>query len=132
MILNWCTPERVAEARDAIRVAAGEAGRDPDAVTIAVYVRASFSGRADEALLGAASEYGSYPAYARQFEAMGVEPSAGGGRGGRVPARRPRTERGSAWRPTGKRAPTCPSSTRSWLRARVREAALAVLRTFSS
>ena len=31
VILNWCTPERVAEARDAIRAAAGEAGRDPDA-----------------------------------------------------------------------------------------------------
>jgi alkanesulfonate monooxygenase SsuD/methylene tetrahydromethanopterin reductase-like flavin-dependent oxidoreductase (luciferase family) len=40
-----------------------------------VYVRASFSGRADEALLAAASEYGSYPSYARQFEAMGVESS---------------------------------------------------------
>ena len=75
VILNWCTPERVAEARDAIRVAAGEAGRDPDAVTIAVYVRASFSGRAGEALVAAAAEYASYPAYARQFEAMGVEPS---------------------------------------------------------
>jgi 5,10-methylenetetrahydromethanopterin reductase len=75
VILNWCTPDRVAEARDAIRTAAGEAGRDPDAVTVAVYVRASFSGRADEALLAAASEYGSYPAYARQFEAMGVESS---------------------------------------------------------
>jgi alkanesulfonate monooxygenase SsuD/methylene tetrahydromethanopterin reductase-like flavin-dependent oxidoreductase (luciferase family) len=75
VILNWCTPERVAEARDAIRAAAGDAGRDPDSVTIAVYVRASFSERADEALLKAASEYGSYPAYARQFQAMGVEPS---------------------------------------------------------
>ena len=30
VILNWCPPERVAEARDAIRGAAGEAGRDPD------------------------------------------------------------------------------------------------------
>ena len=75
VILNWCTPDRVAEARDAIRAAAGEAGRAPDAVTIAVYVRASFSGRGDEALLGAAAEYTSYPAYARQFEAMGVHPS---------------------------------------------------------
>ena len=75
VILNWCTPDRVAEARHAIRAAAGEAGRAPDAVTIAVYVRASFSGRADEALLGAAAEYTSYPAYARQFEAMGVAPS---------------------------------------------------------
>ena len=75
VILNWCTPKRVAEARDAIRATAGEAGRDPGAVTIAVYVRASFSGRADEALLAAAAEYASYPAYARQFEAMGVDPS---------------------------------------------------------
>jgi alkanesulfonate monooxygenase SsuD/methylene tetrahydromethanopterin reductase-like flavin-dependent oxidoreductase (luciferase family) len=76
VILNWCTPERVSEARDAIRAAAGEAGRDPDAVTISVYVRAAFSDQADEALLAAAAEYTSYPAYARQFEAMGVEPSA--------------------------------------------------------
>jgi alkanesulfonate monooxygenase SsuD/methylene tetrahydromethanopterin reductase-like flavin-dependent oxidoreductase (luciferase family) len=76
VILNWCTPERVSEAREAIRAAAAEAGRDPDAVTISVYVRAAFSDRADEALRAAAAEYASYPAYARQFEAMGVEPSA--------------------------------------------------------
>jgi alkanesulfonate monooxygenase SsuD/methylene tetrahydromethanopterin reductase-like flavin-dependent oxidoreductase (luciferase family) len=75
VILNWCTPERVAEARDAIRAAAVGADRDPDSVRIAVYVRASFSERADGALLKAAAEYGSYPAYARQFEAMGVERS---------------------------------------------------------
>jgi alkanesulfonate monooxygenase SsuD/methylene tetrahydromethanopterin reductase-like flavin-dependent oxidoreductase (luciferase family) len=77
VILNWCTPDRVAEARHAIRAAAGEAGRRPDSVTIAVYVRAAFSHRADEALLAAAAEYSSSPAYARQFEAMGVEPSPG-------------------------------------------------------
>jgi len=76
VILNWCTPERVGEAREAIRAAAGETGRDPDAVTISVYVRAAFSERADEALLAAAAEYSSYPSYARQFEAMGVAPSA--------------------------------------------------------
>jgi 5,10-methylenetetrahydromethanopterin reductase len=78
VILNWCTPDRVAKARDAIRSAAGEAGRDPDAVTISVYVRGAFSDRADEALLGAAAEYASYPAYARQFESMSVEPTAEG------------------------------------------------------
>jgi 5,10-methylenetetrahydromethanopterin reductase len=76
VILNWCTPERVAEARGVIRAAAVEADRDPDAVTIGVYVRAAFSERADEALLAAAGEYASYPSYARQFEAMGVEPTA--------------------------------------------------------
>lgn len=78
VILNWCTPERVAEARDAIRASAVEAGRDPDACTISVYVRASFTDRADEALLAAAGEYTSYPSYSRQFEAMGVEPTAEG------------------------------------------------------
>jgi alkanesulfonate monooxygenase SsuD/methylene tetrahydromethanopterin reductase-like flavin-dependent oxidoreductase (luciferase family) len=77
VILNWCTPERVRQARDAIRASAAEAGRDPDACTISVYVRASFTDRADEALLAAAAEYTSYPSYARQFEAMGVEPTAG-------------------------------------------------------
>jgi alkanesulfonate monooxygenase SsuD/methylene tetrahydromethanopterin reductase-like flavin-dependent oxidoreductase (luciferase family) len=78
VILNWCTPDRVAGARDAIRAALGEAGRDPDAFTISVYVRAAFTDRADEALLVAAGEYASYPAYARQFEAMGVEPTPEG------------------------------------------------------
>ncbi|HEX5938485.1 MAG TPA: LLM class flavin-dependent oxidoreductase [Actinomycetota bacterium] len=76
VILNWCTPDRVAEARDAIRASAEAAGRDPDAVTISVYVRAAFQARADEALLAAAAEYASYPAYARQFEKMGVDPTA--------------------------------------------------------
>jgi len=76
VILNWCTPDRVADARDAIGASAEGAGRDPNDVTIAVYVRAAFSDRADEALLAAAGEYASYPSYARQFEAMGVAPTA--------------------------------------------------------
>jgi alkanesulfonate monooxygenase SsuD/methylene tetrahydromethanopterin reductase-like flavin-dependent oxidoreductase (luciferase family) len=76
VILNWCTPDRVGEARDAIRASAEAAGRDPAAVTIAVYVRAAFSDRADEALLAAAGEYASYPSYARQFRVMGIEPTA--------------------------------------------------------
>jgi 5,10-methylenetetrahydromethanopterin reductase len=75
VLLNWCTPERVAEARGSVRAAAEAAGRDPDAITIAVYVRGSLgddpeAGRA--ALLEAAGEYASYPAYARQFSAMGL------------------------------------------------------------
>jgi 2-methylisocitrate lyase-like PEP mutase family enzyme len=40
-----------------------------------VYVRGAFSERADEALLAAASEYTSYPSYARQFRQMGIEPT---------------------------------------------------------
>ena len=76
VLLNWCTPERVAQAREGVRVAAGGAGRDPDAVTVAVYVRAAFTGRAEEAMKRAAAEYASNPAYARQFRAMGVEVAA--------------------------------------------------------
>ncbi len=75
VLLNWCTPERVAEARDRVHAAASAAGRAPDAVTVAVYVRGSFGAEpaAARAALGAAAgEYASYPAYARQFAAMGL------------------------------------------------------------
>ena len=75
VLLNWCTPERVAGAKSAVRDAARSAGRDPDAVTVAVYVRASVGGdpeAAVAALSRAAAEYASYPAYARQFAAMGL------------------------------------------------------------
>jgi alkanesulfonate monooxygenase SsuD/methylene tetrahydromethanopterin reductase-like flavin-dependent oxidoreductase (luciferase family) len=75
VVLNWCTPERVADARRDIREAATAARRDPGDVTISVYVRAAFTDRADEALLAAASKYVSYPAYARQFRRMGVDPT---------------------------------------------------------
>jgi alkanesulfonate monooxygenase SsuD/methylene tetrahydromethanopterin reductase-like flavin-dependent oxidoreductase (luciferase family) len=76
VLLNWCTPERVAEARAAVRAAAAAAGRDPGAVTIAVYVRAAIEDPQGERLaLEASAEYASYPAYRRQFEAMGIDPS---------------------------------------------------------
>ncbi len=75
VLLNWCTPERVAFAREAIREGAEAAGRDPASVTIAVYVRACI-GQEDAASLPAlreaAGQYASYPAYRRQFEAMGL------------------------------------------------------------
>ncbi len=70
VILNWCTPERVAEARAAIG--------PRDDFTIAVYVRACLSHvdeQAGEALRIAASRYATMPPYARQFEAMGVAPA---------------------------------------------------------
>jgi alkanesulfonate monooxygenase SsuD/methylene tetrahydromethanopterin reductase-like flavin-dependent oxidoreductase (luciferase family) len=75
VLLNWCTPERVAEARHAVREAAEAAGRDPDAVTIAAYVRGSLGEDKEAALAAlreAAGEYASFPAYARQFAAMGL------------------------------------------------------------
>jgi alkanesulfonate monooxygenase SsuD/methylene tetrahydromethanopterin reductase-like flavin-dependent oxidoreductase (luciferase family) len=75
VLLNWCTPERVAEAAIAARAAAAAAGRDPGELTVAVYVRANLAEAPDaavEALRPAAGEYASYPAYARQFAAMGL------------------------------------------------------------
>jgi len=75
VLLNWCTPERVREARRSIGEAASRAGRDPDDVTIAVYVRACLG--VDEAsALGAiqsvAGQYAMTPHYRRQFEQMGL------------------------------------------------------------
>lgn len=75
VLLNWCSPERVAEARAAIRVAAEQAGRDPDDVTIAVYIRASVATDPTAALAAlkrAFGEYASYGSYARQFAGMGM------------------------------------------------------------
>jgi alkanesulfonate monooxygenase SsuD/methylene tetrahydromethanopterin reductase-like flavin-dependent oxidoreductase (luciferase family) len=72
VLLNWCTPARVEEARRAVRGAAEQAGRDPADVTVAAYVRSSPGPEGREALRRAAAEYASYPAYARQFRAMGL------------------------------------------------------------
>ncbi len=74
-LLNWCTPERVAAARRSIADAAARAGRDPAALTIGVYVRAVVGQEPEHAmpaLRSAAAQYASFPAYARQFEAMGL------------------------------------------------------------
>ena len=81
VLLNWCTPRRVAEARADVRAAAERAGRDPDSVTIAAYIRSAVGtgdrkDAARDALALAAGEYASSPAYRRQFEAMGVGPAA--------------------------------------------------------
>lgn len=75
VLLNWCPPERVAQARELVAQGAASAGREPADVTIAVYVRASLGGddaASMDALRVAAGEYASYPAYARQFAAVGL------------------------------------------------------------
>lgn len=76
VLLNWCPPERVAQARRAVREAAEAAGRDPDRIAVAVYVRANLGGGEGDdglaALRRAAGEYASYPSYARQFSAVGL------------------------------------------------------------
>lgn len=79
VILNWCPPERVAFAAERIREGGERAGRDPAEVAIAVYVRAwvgEDEAQAWPALAEAAAQYASYPAYARQFEQVGLGPEA--------------------------------------------------------
>ncbi|MBI3649367.1 MAG: LLM class flavin-dependent oxidoreductase [Actinobacteria bacterium] len=74
VLLNCCTPERVAEAHAAVREAAEAAGRDPGAVAVGVYVRSCLWGDQEASLLAmkeALGQYASFPAYARQFERMG-------------------------------------------------------------
>ena len=50
VLLNWCPPERVAFARDRVREGAEATGRDPEAVTVAVYVRACVGQDEEEAM----------------------------------------------------------------------------------
>jgi alkanesulfonate monooxygenase SsuD/methylene tetrahydromethanopterin reductase-like flavin-dependent oxidoreductase (luciferase family) len=95
VLLNWCTPERVAKAREELTRGAERSGRDPAELTVAVYVRACLGheeGHALEALAPAAAEYAAFPGYSRQLEAMGLgEPAraaaAGDRRGGEALAR---------------------------------------------
>jgi 5,10-methylenetetrahydromethanopterin reductase len=76
VLLNWCTPERVARAREEL----AEGGRDPAEVTVGVYVRACMHADSEAAWLAvsaAAAQYASYPAYAQQFARMGLGEEAG-------------------------------------------------------
>jgi alkanesulfonate monooxygenase SsuD/methylene tetrahydromethanopterin reductase-like flavin-dependent oxidoreductase (luciferase family) len=79
VLLNLCTPERVLRARAELAMGAEAAGRDPDDITVAVYVRACMDAderSAVDALRSAASEYASFPAYARQFGSLGLAAEA--------------------------------------------------------
>jgi alkanesulfonate monooxygenase SsuD/methylene tetrahydromethanopterin reductase-like flavin-dependent oxidoreductase (luciferase family) len=73
VILNWCTPARVAAAAMQVAEGAEGAGRDPAAVTIAVYVRAALAPGTQEAARRAAAVYATYPAYRRQFVDLGID-----------------------------------------------------------
>jgi alkanesulfonate monooxygenase SsuD/methylene tetrahydromethanopterin reductase-like flavin-dependent oxidoreductase (luciferase family) len=75
VLLNWCPPERVAFARERVAEGAAARGRDPAEVTCSVYVRSwvgGDEGAAMPALQAAAGQYASYPAYARQFDEVGL------------------------------------------------------------
>jgi 5,10-methylenetetrahydromethanopterin reductase len=75
VLLNWCPPQRVASARRVITDAAERAGRDPSAVTVAVYVRACLGVEDDVALpplQAMTGMYASIPHYRRQLDAVGL------------------------------------------------------------
>ena len=75
VLLNWCTPGRVASAREILLRGAERAGRDPAQLTVAVYVRACL-GQAEDVAMRAlkemAGQYAAIPHYRRQFELMGL------------------------------------------------------------
>jgi alkanesulfonate monooxygenase SsuD/methylene tetrahydromethanopterin reductase-like flavin-dependent oxidoreductase (luciferase family) len=75
VLLNWCTPPRVAEARVQVLDGAASAGRRADAVTIGVYVRAALAEGSRVSADEMAAEYASYPSYRRQFVSMGIDPA---------------------------------------------------------
>ncbi len=75
VLLNWCTPERVARAREILHASAAEAGRRSSDVTVAVYVRSCLGvedGVAYDALRGATAQYAAIPHYARQLARIGL------------------------------------------------------------
>jgi len=75
VLLNWCTPERVARARELLSEGAARAGRDPSSVTVAVYVRACIDAEDDvalEALKEPTGQYAAMPHYRGQLESMGL------------------------------------------------------------
>jgi alkanesulfonate monooxygenase SsuD/methylene tetrahydromethanopterin reductase-like flavin-dependent oxidoreductase (luciferase family) len=79
VILNWCTPDRIAFARARIAEGAEAARRDPAEVAISVYVRSWVGGDETEAISALkemAGQYASYPSYRRQFDEMGLGPQA--------------------------------------------------------
>ncbi len=74
VLLNWSSAAEVRRAGDAVREAAGAAGRAADAVPVATYVRVAVDADRDAARRALAREIGQYaalPAYASHFERQG-------------------------------------------------------------
>lgn len=87
VLLNWCTPERVRQARGLADEGALSAGRPSSDVTVAVYVRACVGQEEENAvpvLKQAVSQYAALPHYRRQFELMGFRSEAAAAAEGRV------------------------------------------------
>jgi alkanesulfonate monooxygenase SsuD/methylene tetrahydromethanopterin reductase-like flavin-dependent oxidoreductase (luciferase family) len=72
VLLNWVTPEHARRSGDLVREGAADAGRA--APTIYTYVRLAVGDDARERLRVEGSRYAASPAYAANFERMGVAP----------------------------------------------------------
>jgi probable F420-dependent oxidoreductase len=75
VLLNWCSPSEVARAAAAVRDAATEAGRAPDDVEVATYVRVAVHAdrdRARAALAAQIAQYAALPAYAAHLDRQGL------------------------------------------------------------
>jgi alkanesulfonate monooxygenase SsuD/methylene tetrahydromethanopterin reductase-like flavin-dependent oxidoreductase (luciferase family) len=106
VLLNWCSPDRVARARRELARGAEVGGRDPGEVTVAVYVRACLGHDRQHALAAlreAAEMYAGIPSYRRQLEADGIAPTPDEMAGALCVwgDRDPALERLAAWREAG-------------------------------
>jgi probable F420-dependent oxidoreductase len=73
-LLNWSCADEVARAGARVREAAAGAGRDPEQVEVATYVRVAVADDRDAAITALAGEIATYaalPAYAAHFERQG-------------------------------------------------------------
>ena len=89
VLLNWCTPERVQQARATLTEAAERAGRDSKSVTLATYIRACIEPDetvALQAIQPQAQQYASIPHYRQQFDRMGLSKEAEQAARGDLPA----------------------------------------------
>jgi alkanesulfonate monooxygenase SsuD/methylene tetrahydromethanopterin reductase-like flavin-dependent oxidoreductase (luciferase family) len=74
VLLNWMTPERIAWAIPVVRRGAAAAGKSD--IQVGAHIRVAVGADAEETLAREAGFYAQLPAYARNFEAIGVDPGS--------------------------------------------------------
>lgn len=74
VLLNWMTPERIAWAIPVVRRGAAAAGKSE--IQVGAHIRVAVGADAEGTLAREAGFYSQLPAYARNFEAIGVDPGS--------------------------------------------------------
>ena len=74
VLLNWMTPERIAWAMPIVRQGAATAGKS--GIQVDAHIRVAVGAHAEEILAREAGFYAQLPAYARNFEAIGMDPGS--------------------------------------------------------